>query len=96
MTGSDNNSPNKSGSGEKQGRKLNVLNSVSEKVARGRNEKLEEDLLSTYTALEHNKGRKKQLLSQEQLKLRRLMSVKLCPVSVVNRARLELHSQGRG
>ena len=39
-------------------------------------------------------GRRKQLLSQEQLKLRRLMSVKLCPVSVVNRARLELHNQG--
>ena len=39
-----------------QTRKLNVLNSVSERVARGRNEKLEEDLISTYAALEHNKG----------------------------------------
>ena len=123
-----------SGSRDKggQGRKLNVLNSVSERVARGRNDKLEEDLISTYAALEHNKGtyyliisylfgfrfnnpppcfrfvkmesprpqsllcsgRKKQLLSQEQFKLRKLMSVRLCPVSVINTARHELHSQG--
>jgi hypothetical protein len=34
-----------------------VLNSVSEKVARGRNDKLEEDLLSTYAALEHTARR---------------------------------------
>ena len=44
-----------SGDGAAQ-KKLSVLNSVSEKVAKGRNDKLEEVLISTYAALEHNKG----------------------------------------